>query len=402
MLQKMRNKILNIGNYNYLFYLNKSLPEVYSGVINHYNKTNKISTGFNQINFESDKCLHRVLYIPEFLELPIAENSDYKKYESTEFDKGFLIDLENHNNVDAFLLEQFSSRQRKKIRASIKKLESCFDISYKFYYGEISKETFKALFDKIEIFLQKRFSQLQIQNLYLKDHDFFKENVYQFILEKRASIFVIYDGDQPIDICFSYHLDNITFNILSSFDIDYYKFRLGYIDIVKQLDWCFEHNFKILDLGRGELAYKKEWCNKIYEFNHHIFFKKDSAIDRFKAKTLMLYMNLKRKTLQSKNSENNNVIKVISALFKKKPASFSNDFNTPDFEILNIDSFDPNNPNFILIDIEDKHYEFLKKPLYDFLYSNQETKKNIKVYKSKEKNTYIFNGAHRQLEIKLI
>src|SRR5690606_41905928 len=58
---------------------------------------------------------------------------------------------------------------------------------------------------------------------------------------KRASFFVIYDGDHPIEISLNYHLNDVLFSSISSFDIDYAKFGLGHIEIHKQLEWCLEH-----------------------------------------------------------------------------------------------------------------------------------------------------------------
>ena len=71
------------------------------------------------------------------------------------------------------------------------------------------------------------------------------------------------------------HFENNVNHSIKTYDIDYAKFSLGNIDIYKQLEWCFENNFKMFDFMWGNLEYKERWCNQIYLYEHHLYYNKN-------------------------------------------------------------------------------------------------------------------------------
>ena len=94
------------------------------------------------------------------------------------------------------------------------------------------------------------------------------------IQSKQASLFVIYDNKKPISITLRFHSNKIIFDTITVFDIDYQKFRLGSLSIIKMLDWAFKNNFKIFDLCKGHLDYKEKWSNIRYSVDNHIIYNK--------------------------------------------------------------------------------------------------------------------------------
>ncbi len=95
------------------------------------------------------------------------------------------------------------------------------------------------------------------------------------ILNKQASLFVIYDGKDAININLNMHVKNTVFLFITTYDIDYSKFRLGNTNWMMQLDWFLKNNIEIVDFSKGNIEYKKRWANKEYDFEYHLFY--DSA-----------------------------------------------------------------------------------------------------------------------------
>ncbi len=63
---------------------------------------------------------------------------------------------------------------------------------------------------------------------------------YPLILEKKASLFVIYNKETPMAITYNYHTEDTLIDAITVFDIDYSKFNIGYVNNLKLLNWCFD------------------------------------------------------------------------------------------------------------------------------------------------------------------
>ena len=64
------------------------------------------------------------------------------------------------------------------------------------------------------------------------------------IRNKEAALFVIYNQDKPIAINLVNFSDTTMLDVIRVFDIDYARYRLGVVGIMKQIEWCIENNFK--------------------------------------------------------------------------------------------------------------------------------------------------------------
>lgn len=335
--------------------------------------------------FDLKKKIYYLTYIPPYVNLEIKK--DFKKLYFERF-IGYSINLEDFFSVEAYMLKQFGSKSRSKIRSYLNRLETCFNISYKTYFGNIELEKYNDVMDSLEQMISRRFDQRNDNHQALKDWEYYKNSTYNLINNKKASLFVIYDNDKPIDICLNIHYDNIYFNYIRAFDIDYSKFRLGYIDILKQLEWCIENKYKMFDLGMGIFSYKIQWCNVQYKFINHIVFNKKSIILSLVGMIMALFYKLKvfldkkkiiidnaEKNLD--NSNNNQIFDVIS-----------------EFEIIKTDNININS-ELTKINIEENEYSFLRKFVFDILYLNFENKNKVVVYKvNNELNSFILKGKN--------
>uniref|UniRef100_UPI0035939227 hypothetical protein n=1 Tax=Pricia sp. TaxID=2268138 RepID=UPI0035939227 len=144
--------------------------------------------------------------IPEYLEVHLTDLGPNIKVTKIRQYQGYLMNLSPFKNLDGFLAKQLSSRNRKKLRSKKRNLESGHDIRYAFYFGNIDKEEYNRLFDAFYSFLEERFEEKKTVNNNLGKWDYYRELVYPMILEKRASLFVIYDKDNPITIGMQFHL----------------------------------------------------------------------------------------------------------------------------------------------------------------------------------------------------
>ena len=103
-------------------------------------------------------------------------------------------------------------------------------------------------------------------NRELAKWDDYYKTTYGLVLEKKASLFVIYNGKKAINISLNLINDKILFSCISCYDIDYSAFNLGSTDLFKHVEWCIKNNFDIIDLLKGTQDYKKRWADTEYFF----------------------------------------------------------------------------------------------------------------------------------------
>lgn len=366
----------------------------YSGVLN--------TTNGQLLKSEVEEDGHRinnrisvVNYIPPFLKPHIgdtAANTSYITPFKIAGSLGFMVDLKGYHDIDGYIKEKMGRKSRN-IKRSIRRLETCFDIEYKFYFGQISKETYDFLFLKLRSLLDRRFKQKGVKHELFDSWDFLVQTTYEMILGKEASFFVIYENKKPIAICLSYHYQNIYHNAIGAYDIDYAKFSLGQIDIYKQIEWCLENNFQLFDLGPGNTAHKRLWCNVIYDFEHQVICSKHNIQSKVTALSIKYYYKAKA-FLKQRNLDK--VYHLIRKSFDKKKQEGSRYIDLR-FETLPEQAY-PKRPVLTHLSLGEASHAFLKKPVCDFQYSYLETLKEIKLYKlEQEENVYLIQGTnHRQ------
>ncbi|MBC8767856.1 GNAT family N-acetyltransferase [Arenibacter sp. BSSL-BM3] len=310
---------------------------------------------------------------------------------------GFLIDLKLFTDLNNFMVETFSKSSRYKLNKFKKKLESCFNIKYKMFYGQISEREYNTIFDQFENLLRKRFLQKETTNNNLdpKEWTFYKEVTYPMILENNAALFVTYNGDQIIAVTLNYIHNNTLIDAITVFDIDYSKFSLGSVNILKLIEWCLENKFDKLDFSKGYFDYKKRWCNLEYKFDYHLIYNKKALLPKAIAFTIKKYFIAKQflrdKKLNERFHEFYFLVKNRS-IKKNIPLGFNlQELSKPytEFQLKEISILESRN-------------DYLKKALFEYLYINNESISNIRVYKIlNSEKTYIFQGRDVTTKVQL-
>lgn len=302
---------------------------------------------------------------------------------------GFAINLDSYTSLDDYMAKTFKKSSRYKLRKYKKRLEESFNISFKAFNGEISKEEYDTVFSSFRKLLEKRFEEKQIynNNLDKKEWDFYKEVAYPMILEKRATLFVLYNNNEPISVTLAYLSNDRIFDAITVFDIDYSKFHLGSIKIMYLVDWCIKNKWKVLDFSKGYFDYKIRWANKQFDFHYHIWFDKKSIKSRAVALYLKLFFSFKQ-YLRDKNV--NEMLHKVTYRLKNKEAQ------TTEYQ------FEENGPELTSEQIEELNIHssdnnLLKRICYDFLYLFPEKESNIKIFRCRDNDDfYLIKGKENQ------
>ncbi|WP_289039740.1 GNAT family N-acetyltransferase [uncultured Zobellia sp.] len=330
--------------------------------------------------------------VPAYFNNDISIPADSKlKFQSSKQYPGFAINLEEYNNFNEYMLATFSKSSRYKLNKYKKRFEACFDITYKMYFGEITKDEYDAVFVSFKELLTKRFNDKQItnNNLNPEEWQFYYDVAYPLILENKASLFVIYDGNAPIGVTLNYHSDTVLFDAITVFDIDYAKFHLGSVTIMKLIEYCLTEKIKIFDFSKGYFDYKTRWSNKTYDFEYHIFYDSSSILAKTLARGLKSFFDLKQK-LREKNV--NERLHRLTYKLKSAKTEVSTTQTAFKFEAI---SEEPHSHDLTEIDLNAAENHILKSLAFEFLYLNDECSKDLKVYRDNAKQYYFIGQAKK-------
>lgn len=305
---------------------------------------------------------------------------------------GFLIQLKNYTDFNDYLKKTFSKSSIQKLRRYNRRLETCFNVNENMLMGpEIEKSEYEAVFHQFHHLLTKRFEDKQItnNNLNPNEWEFYKEVAYTLLLEKKAALHVIYNDKVPISIRLLYFSDNIIFDAITVFDIDYTKFHIGKISIMKMLQWSFNSEYKIFDFSKGYFDYKESWSDFKYDFEYHIVYKTKSIKTSLLAHTIAFAFKTKQ-YLRDKNIHE----KLHKATFLLKKSSPKKQNTVEIVDGNNIDFNENELKEMVLFD----NIQFLKKHIVDFQFLNSEHEKDIKIYRipNQNKPLYLIKGENNQ------
>lgn len=313
--------------------------------------------------------------VPTFFELDLINNKKKLKQIKLKQYPGFLIDLVNYTDFNHYFSSTFSKSSRYKLTKYKKRLESCFDISYRMYHGPMDREEYDHIFGCFKNLLEKRFLDKGISNNNLdpKEWNFYYEVAYPMILKKKASLFVIYNGDVPIGITLNYFSENIVFDAITVFDIDYEKFHLGSVTVIKLIEWTLDQGFRYFDFSKGYFDYKKRWANKEYDFEYHLYYDSDSITSSMLSYLIVHYFNLKNYLRKKKLNE-----AFHKFTFLLQRSGKDRNLGNPVFTYEEIER--PGISQLTPIDYGNKQNKHIKNMVFDFLYLNGEAQKDVRVY----------------------
>lgn len=313
--------------------------------------------------------------VPTYFEIEQdAPQSDLGFYKTKQY-PGFLINLEEFKDLTQYMAVTFSKSSRYKLNKYKKRLEQCFDIEYRMFFGNISKKEYDEVFKSFRMLLEKRFDDKQIENNNLRtdEWNFYYEVAFPMILEKKASLFVIYDSGSPIGVTLNYFSDTVVFDAITVFDIDYSKFHLGSVTIMKLVEWSILNGYSILDFSKGYFDYKTRWSNKAYDFEYHIYYDSSSLKAKSIALFLKKFFDLKQYLRDKKINE-----KLHRITYRLKRKTSNETFYTNYTFIEVADTFDIEKLESLNTKMLDDR--FLKSIAFDFLYLNNECMTDLKMY----------------------
>jgi len=384
-----------LNNIDFMFEIafNKKLPSFYNRICHLNNDSPLLSNEQVKIpEISNNVCT--ISDVPSHLKVfenPLPPTIKIKKV--TQY-KGYSIDLNGCQTIEGYLKNQFGRSSHQALRSGKKRLETCFDISYKMYFGSIEKNEYDSLFIQFYKMLKLRAEEKGIENKNLPLWNLYTKKVYEMILKKEASLFVIYDGKTPINISLNMHLKDVIFLFITSYNIDYSKFRIGHTNWTWLIDWFIKNNIKLVDFSKGNKAYKKRWANKEYDFEYHLYYNKTSLKSRLKVK--LLESKLKIKQILRDININDYYYATQDKLANKK-----NYQHIKKHEFVKIKQL-PNNNELSEIDIQkEAQFDFLRPIIYQFLYLKSTNIKDITAYQA-TKNNNLFYVETKSKVLKLL
>ncbi|MCK0136993.1 GNAT family N-acetyltransferase [Arenibacter sp. S6351L] len=364
------------------------------------NLTKGISYTFSKesLTKEAKNKVLLIYDVPEYMNKSqgIDINKKYALDSITQY-PGFLIDLKSFQDINNYMSATFSKSSRYKLNKYKKKLESCFNIKYKMYHGHINKDEYDHIFDEFEKLLRKRFLQKEITNNNLdpKEWNFYKDVTYPMILENDATLFVTYNENQIIGVTLNYIHSNTLIDAITVFDVDYSKFNLGSVNIMKLIEWCLENKFDKLDFSKGYFDYKKRWSNLEYKFEYHLIYNKNAILPRTIAFVIKNYFRAKQ---YLRDKKLNDRIHKIKFLLNKNSTKQNVQLGFTFEELTELST--NHELKEIFLSTEKNHS--LKTALFEYLYLNNESISNLRTFKVfNTEDTYIFQTESKTTKVQL-
>jgi hypothetical protein len=333
--------------------------------------------------------------VPQYFNINTEIHQKYTRIKKIKQYPGFLINLDTYDNYADYANKTFSKSSIQKLNRYNKRLETCFNISYKMLIGNVSKEEYDTVFNYFKALLIKRFEDKQITNNNLNPEEwaFYQEVAYPLLLENKAALHVIYNEDTPISVRLLYFSETAIFDAITVFDIDYTKFHIGKVSIKKMLEWSFDTKYKYFDFSKGYYDYKESWSDLKYNFEYHIVYNKASWCSTLIANAIACYFKSKQKLREL--DWNSKLHKLTFFIKSKKNIK-------QQMELVPTNEAEVNYKDEDLkeIDINNNTYAFLRKQVYEFQFLNSEHFNDLKVYtiNNKEYNMlFLIKGKNSKI-----
>lgn len=371
--------------YNTLFKLG-DIPECYESIsLRNEGKNFQDKKKGNQHNNKLFSA-YAITLFPQYFTYHLCDK-DYTCKKITQYNlEGFAINTSAVSNIEEYLMN-LKSKYRSTITNNLRRLEHCFDVEYEIFFGDnITKNIYQNAMVKLKNMLETRFKEKNDTTEVLEKWDSFKAGLFDKIKKKEASLFITYASKKIIGISINYHANQILKGEVISYDINYAKFGLGHVMVYKVLEWCFNNNYLMMDMGNGNLKYKRVWCNLTYGYEYHFIYNKKSVPGTL-VSFLQIYI-IKIKNLLKKWKINDIYIKIKTSN-KNTNTVFS---ILPNYRTEQLHSSAVKSCESYTIDFTSSEYSDLSKPINNFLYSNKEQFNKLKVYKLDDE-TFIFAGS---------
>ena len=165
------------NNFTFDFFAKSIIYRYYNNVHNkttsedYYNKDNNDFMSLNDVTI--------VRNVPPYFDARLKTFfNSFKIY----YRDGFLANLKGYLDIEAYMKVQFKPKSRSRMRGRLRRLETCFPIQYKMYFGEISRADYDFLFKKLREMIERRFFQRGSTHQSIEHWDYLKNNVFDLIL----------------------------------------------------------------------------------------------------------------------------------------------------------------------------------------------------------------------------
>lgn len=226
---------------------------------------------------DSDHQCYLVQDVPAYCKLHLDPNADGQFIRTVATQKTYVVELDRYKNGELYIQNHFGPKSRSALKRYKKRFETCFTVHYHMYHGPMDREKYDELFVQLKELMVRRFEQKNEQNYELQHLNEIKGDVYPKLLQKQASLYVIYANDRPVSIRINMMKEKLAFYILSAYDPDYDVFRLGKLDMWLNIAWLIAQGYTSYDLLKGYGYIKERWADRTYS-NNLIFINRDPSI----------------------------------------------------------------------------------------------------------------------------
>ncbi|WP_430969160.1 GNAT family N-acetyltransferase [Spongiimicrobium sp. 2-473A-2-J] len=350
------------------------------------------TAGHSPMDPQLRKSVYSIRLVPDYFKLALKDSSLRTKTIS-HYNWGYAIQMKGEN-IDHYLEQQFKSKYRSIIRRYVNRLEACFPIQYKLFHGTISSEEYRFIMETLHAMIVRRFGQRKETHKELYQWNLILRDTYEQILAKKASLFVIYDGNKPIEVSLNYHFERILFSALSSYDIDYSKFGLGHVEIYKQVQWCIANDYLLFEMGVGGMDYKRRWCNLVYAYEHHVMYHQDSISSLLYGQLEIFRVRIKEYLKSKKVNEMGYRLGIVlQNIFPGKgPVG-------PQYELHKVEDIEAYTDK-VAVSINEPGIPLKKKMVYDFLYSHTENIGNVSLFRlGNQPGVFLISGQKNHARV---
>ena len=271
-------KLLGIKSHNFSFdfFEKNTVPPFYKEI-------EAVPNAYFENSILKDNNVHIVNCIMPYIgKRESTLNSDYGHY-SKSYRLGYAMDFSNSSSAIDYLKNVLGKKTYKSIRQDRQRLYRDHNIQLKVYHGEMDKDHYTYLLKTLKGYIFKRFEGRTHTHTALSKWDFYVPTCYDMILSKNAAMFVLYDNDLPIGISLSFRHKSILTAAITSFNENYYKYSLGKLMFVNQIEWCFLNNCTLLDTGWGNIPYKIKFSNAVFYYDTKVFYPKKNLAKKMLA-----------------------------------------------------------------------------------------------------------------------
>ncbi|PRX55277.1 GNAT family N-acetyltransferase [Flagellimonas meridianipacifica] len=339
----------------------------------------------------SEKSHFLIYDVPSYIKLSYARHMGTIPIKSYE---GSVIYLSNYIDFEDFAKKKWSAKRRSLLKNYEKRLRYSLEISTKVYCGHMGRTYFDSLFNHFRKLIERRFNEKQMQHDDLKNWERYRSTIYPLLLKKQACISVIYHGEKPISFSVNIIYANAMYGYLKSYDTDYSKFSLGFVELNLLLRWAFMNDIKMFDLLKGRYEYKMKLIDAEYPFMKEVVYNKESISSRFFSHITALKIRAFYSTVRVLKQLKLDVLihKILSIINGRKT---SGDYKTiiPTYKVRDENTDSISKKKLTIIDIEQEPFSELRRAVYSFLYTNNEKLDDLKVYKNvEENNSFVIQG----------